>query len=56
MKMKLYYVVKDDDGRYGEGHVYYVAGPFTYDAAWNYLGEKGYPDECYVLDQEIEVS
>lgn len=53
MKMKLYYVVKENIKVFGhEADVVYVAGPFgTYQQAT----EHRLSGEEYIVDQEIEV-
>ena len=55
MKMKLYYVVEKAKGRYDEHDVDYIAGPFTFDAVYDYksIQERSYDYE--VVEQIIDV-
>ena len=55
MKMKLYYVVKKANGFYDKHDFDYVAGPFSFDAAYEYkdAAYKGW--DLYVVERTVEV-
>ena len=55
MKMKLYYVVKKADGFYDEHDYDYVAGPFSFDAAYEHKGAMIKSYNYYVVEQNLEV-
>ena len=55
MKMKLYYVVKRVNGFYDEHDFNYVAGPFSFDAAYEYKNAAYKGWDLYVVERTVEV-
>ena len=53
MKMKLYYVVKKSESFYAKHD--YVAGPFSFDAAYEHKGAMIKSYNYYVVEQTLEV-
>lgn len=55
MKMKLYYVVKKNNGLYEEVDWDYVAGPFSFEDAWSNKNVRSEPRKFTIVEQIIEV-
>ena len=55
MKMKLYYVVKKAKGFCDNHDFDYVAGPFSFDAAYEYKGAAYKGWGLYVVERTVEV-
>lgn len=55
MKMKLYYVVKKAKGFYDKHDFDYVAGPFNFDAAYEYKNSKIHPYDYSIVESFVDV-
>ena len=55
MKMKLYYVVKKNNEFYSEEDWDYVAGPLSFEDAWDNKNVRLDPGKFTVVEQVIEV-
>lgn len=55
MKMKLYYVVKKNNEFYSEEDWDYVAGPLSFEDAWDNKNVRLDPCKFTVVEQVIEV-